>query len=68
MKSNQGSNETGLMGKSEVQVGGNKASAIADLAENSWDQLKREEKEMEVRQNRFILHNITELKSSFGHE
>ena len=36
------------MRKIEAQVGGNRASMIADLAKNSWDQLKREEKEMEV--------------------
>ena len=41
---------------------------IANLVKNSWDQLKREEKEMEVRRNRFILYNIAELKSSIGHE
>ena len=34
------------MGKIEGQVGGNKASVIANLVENSWDQLKRDEKEM----------------------
>ena len=46
--SNQGSTDSGLMRKIEAQVGGNRASMIADLAKNSWDQLKREETEMEV--------------------
>ena len=32
---NQGSNETGLMEKTEVQVRGNKASVIADLTKTS---------------------------------
>ena len=49
LRSNQGSNEAGLIGLIEAQVGGNKASVIADLVRNSWDQLKCEEKEMEVR-------------------
>ena len=41
---------------------------IVILVRNSWDQLKHEEKEIEFRKNRFIRYNITELKSSFGHE
>ena len=55
LRSNQGSNEAGLIGILEAQVGGNKSSVIADLVRNTWDQLKCEEKEMEVIKNRFFL-------------
>ena len=37
LKSNQGSNETRLVGEIEAQVGGNNASVIAGLVKNSWD-------------------------------
>ena len=63
LKSNQGSTEAGLIGKIYAQVGENKASVIANLVKNTRDQLKREEKQMEVRKKKFILYNITELKS-----
>ena len=49
LKSNQGSNEAGLIRLIEAQEGENKASVIANLVKNSWDQLRCEEKEMEVR-------------------
>ena len=62
LKSFQGSNVSGLVGEIDAQVGGNKASVIAELAKNSWNQLTREEKEIEVRKNRFILYNIAEQK------
>ena len=62
IKSNQGSNETGLMGEIDAQVGGNKASVVADLAKNSWDQLRCEEKEMEVRKMTYsVQNNRTEI-------
>ena len=41
LKSNQGSNEAGLIRLIEAQVIGNKASVIANLVKNIWDQLKR---------------------------
>ena len=49
LKSNQGSTEAGLIGKIYAQVGENKASVIANLVKNTRDQLKCEEKQMEVR-------------------
>ena len=44
LKSNQGSNETGVMGEAEAREGGSKAHVIADLVESYSDQLKREKK------------------------
>ena len=50
-RSNQGSNEPGLMGNIEAQVGGDKTSVIARLVKNRWDKLIREDKEIEVLKN-----------------
>ena len=44
LKYNQGSNEAGLILKIDAQVQKNKASVIANLVKNSWNQLKREKK------------------------
>ena len=50
------------MGEIEAQVRGNKASVVADLAKNSWDQLRCEEKEMEVRKMTYsVQNNRTEI-------
>ena len=34
---------------------------IAHLVKNSWDQLKHDEKETEVRKNTFIMYDMTKL-------